>query len=241
MLKPEITQYGERGILLKWESKIDDDIHKTVISYQNNIETQFASYIEETNIGYQSILILLNYSSDLIRLKNEFEDIILQDCLSKSNTNYLYHIPVCYHPKLGLDIESFSKLKNLDISKIVSLHTEKAYKVYFIGFLPGFIYLGGLPERLHLSRQSNPRLSVPHGSVAIGGKQTGIYPQDSPGGWHVLGQTPIELFNVSAEPISLFKPGDFVQFYDISFDEFEKLQGAINSKQFSLRKEAIND
>jgi len=133
-------------------------------------------------------------------------------------------IPVCYHESLGPDIAMLAVDKQLSIQEIIQLHTATTYRVYMIGFLPGFAYMGKVDQRLMVNRKASPRNQVAAGSVGIAGAQTGIYPFESPGGWQLIGQTPIQLFNPSSASPTYFEPGDQVQFVSIGLDEFYHLK-----------------
>ncbi|HEY4913807.1 MAG TPA: 5-oxoprolinase subunit PxpB [Candidatus Dormibacteraeota bacterium] len=122
----------------------------------------------------------------------------------------LHRIPVVYD---GPDLEAVSAVLGLDVAKIVEIHTKPIYRVFFVGFVPGWGYLGPLPEQLELPRRQVPRTKVPAGSVAIAGRQTGIYPLATPGGWHLLGRTSVKLFLPDSDPPSLFRAGDRVKFF----------------------------
>lgn len=124
----------------------------------------------------------------------------------------LVEIPVDYGGELGFDLSNLAKSKKLSIKEVVTLHTKPEYIVYFIGFLPGFAYLGGLDEILHTPRLSIPRTNIPAGSVGIGGAQTGIYPSKAPGGWNIIGNTQVKLFDINKEQPSLLKAGDRLKF-----------------------------
>jgi inhibitor of KinA len=128
-------------------------------------------------------------------------------------------IPVCYGEGYAMDLDDMARKKKMQKEEIVVLHTSVVYRVYMIGFLPGFAYLASINEKLIMSRKEKP-LMVPPGSVGIAGEQTGIYPFLSPGGWHIIGRTPVPLFNAGAEPPVLLQAGDAVQFYAISKEEF---------------------
>ncbi len=138
-----------------------------------------------------------------------------------SKTN-LVRIPVCYDPSLAPDIESLSQQHNITVDGMINLHTGKNYRVYMIGFLPGFAYMGSVDEKIATPRRSQPRTLVPAGSVGIAGEQTGIYPLDSPGGWQLIGRTPVSLFAADKESPCYLQPGDEVQFYAISLTEYAK-------------------
>ncbi len=129
-------------------------------------------------------------------------------------------LPVYYD---GEDLELIAKITSLRSEELIDIHTSVIYRVYMIGFLPGFAYMGRLDERIALPRKDNPRTNVPAGSVGIAGFQTGIYPFASPGGWQLIGHTPIKIFDIGKKEPSLFKPGDKVRFVAIDKNEFEKL------------------
>ena len=131
-------------------------------------------------------------------------------------------IPVCYDPSLGVDLPWVSSHLNLSLEEIISLHTSFSYRVFMIGFIPGFPYMGTLPSALEVPRKQTPSLKIPMGSVAIAGKQTGIYPAEVPGGWQVIGRTPLKMFDPFASPCSFLNAGDIVQFKPITLEAFNQ-------------------
>lgn len=132
-------------------------------------------------------------------------------------------IPVCYDPQYALDLDEISHHVGLSAEAVIALHTNSAYRVHCVGFTPGFPYLSGLPPELSTPRRSVPRKQVPAGSIAIGGNQAGIYPATSPGGWNIIGRTPLCLFRPHKNPPALLCAGDLVRFRAIERDEFESL------------------
>ena len=134
----------------------------------------------------------------------------------------LVEIPVCYEPGYGLDLEVVAQHSRLSPNEIAQRHAHVEYRVRCLGFTPGFPYLGGLPPVLSAPRRDSPRTRVPAGSVAIGGALTGIYPLSSPGGWNIIGRTPLRLFDVAREPAALLQTGDRVRFFSIGEEEFER-------------------
>ncbi|MEO7530612.1 MAG: 5-oxoprolinase subunit PxpB [Sediminibacterium sp.] len=135
-------------------------------------------------------------------------------------------IPVCYDASLAPDLFSLAESNKLSIEQVIQLHTGKIYRVYMIGFLPGFAYMGSVDEKIITPRLTQPRVLVPAGSIGIAGEQTGIYPFDSPGGWQLIGQTPVQMFDAKKELPCYLQPGDEVQFYAISLGEFTKQKKA---------------
>ena len=136
----------------------------------------------------------------------------------------LVEIPVLYGDNYGRDIQRVTQYSGLNEKEIIQLHQSGNYLVYFLGFLPGFPYIGGMDRELTTPRLKTPRKCVPQGSVAIAGGQTGIYPFSSPGGWNLIGRTPLKIFNISNPQNNLIQMGDKVQFKSISKDEYERLK-----------------
>ncbi len=153
-------------------------------------------------------------SAYLNKLKNELAD-------EEKSTVKTVSIPVCYGGTFGPDLEEVAKRNNLTVKEVITLHSSAVYEVYMIGFVPGFAYLGGMPELLSTPRKLSPRKAVPVGSIGIAGKQTGIYPLETPGGWQIIGRTPLKLFDAeNAEP-ALLKSGDQVIFKSIERQEYD--------------------
>jgi len=140
----------------------------------------------------------------------------------------MIQVPVCYDLSLGLDLKELAALHHLSIETFIEIHTQKTYRVYMIGFLPGFAYMGTVDKKIVSPRRASPRTQVPAGSVGIAGAQTGIYPFTSPGGWQIIGQTPIPLFDTHKTAPSYFEPGDEVRFQPISVEEFHHLKNSLS-------------
>lgn len=141
-----------------------------------------------------------------------------------SDVSKLITLPVFYGGEYGPDLEEVSGMTNFSIEELINLHCAAIYKVYMIGFVPGFAYLGGMDERLASPRKLKPRAAVPAGSVGIAGKQTGVYPLETPGGWQIIGQTPLKMFDANRPQPSLLKAGDEVKFQSLSLHEFNDLR-----------------
>jgi len=141
-------------------------------------------------------------------------------------TGNIVTIPVCYDAELGPDIAEVAQIHKLTVDAVIQLHSSAEYSVHMIGFMPGFAYLGGMADSLATPRKATPRSAVPAGSVGIAGKQTGIYPLQTPGGWQLIGQTPVKLFNANRAQPSLLKAGDRVLFKPITRFEFNQLTAA---------------
>ncbi len=140
---------------------------------------------------------------------------------SSKSVARLVDIPVCYDPEFALDMNDVARRAKIPSKEVVDLHSAAKYRVACIGFVPGFPFLTGLPKKLATPRRDMPRKEIPPGSVGIGGAQTGIYPLRSPGGWNLIGRTPLKLFDPTKNPPTLLRPGDRVRFRVITRDEFE--------------------
>jgi inhibitor of KinA len=160
----------------------------------------------------------------LKRLKELLEPILNQVTDNGELMGRTLKIPVCYEAAFAPDLAELATEKNLTTDEVIRLHTNTVYRVYMIGFLPGFPYMGKVDGRMATPRRSSPRTSIPAGSVGIAGEQTGIYPLSSPGGWNIIGRTPIRLFDKDRPEPVLLQPGDAVQFYSITEDEFNDQQ-----------------
>ena len=137
----------------------------------------------------------------------------------------LVEIPVCYGGELGPDLDDVARQHQITAQDVIDLHSGAVYLVYMVGFMPGFAYMGGLPAQLATPRRATPRTAVPAGTVGIGGSQTGVYPLESPGGWNLIGRTPVKVFEIAREPATLLTTGDRARFVPISARDFERWPG----------------
>jgi KipI family sensor histidine kinase inhibitor len=151
------------------------------------------------------------------------------------------YIPVCYDGPFSPDMETVSAHTGLSSQEIVRRHAGPAYRIYMLGFLPGFPYLGGLDPALETPRLATPRVKIPAGAVGIGGAQTGIYPLESPGGWQLIGQTPVRPYDPRRENPFLYRPGDYIVFYPVSSGEYQDIARAVEEEKFSCRREPAAD
>lgn len=230
--------YGNRAILVTWDAIIDDGILKDVLRFKRNIESYNIKSIIEIKYAYNSLLII--YDSFCRNYENEVE--FLKSCYVSEDFKHdivsrLWKIPVCYDAQFGIDLEAISVEKKLSNNAIISLHSQAIYTVYFIGFLPGFLYLGGLDETLFTPRKATPRLHIEKGSVAIGGNQTGVYPSASPGGWNVIGNSPINFFNPTLETPCFAKPLDKIQFVPVLFSDYQDIKTLVQSEVYQIESE----
>ena len=233
LFKFEISALNTKTILLEWRKEPSDALLEHIIKFKSLIEKDFQ--VERCVTGYKSLLIEIKTK---IKSLTYWEEYLKK--LQKKNKTIIkgdhWKIPVCYDLKYAPDLLNLSKEINLDKSEVIKLHLSALYRVYFLGFLPGFLYLGGLDNRLYLRRKKKPLLKVPKGAVAIGGMQTGIYPNISPGGWHLIGNTPVNLFNPQKNPPCFAKPGDWISFEQIDSRTYTKIESEQQNGNYQLNK-----
>lgn len=153
-------------------------------------------------------------------IKKSIQELTIEEAAEKRTVE----IPVCYGGRFGPDLEEVARINGLTPKEVIDIHTAGEYLVYMIGFAPGFPYLGGMSEKIASPRRSSPRTSIPAGSVGIAGMQTGVYPLSTPGGWQLIGNTPLDLFRPHEQPPSLLKAGDVVKFVSVTEEEYERLK-----------------
>ena len=214
---------GDRGLLLEFGDVISSEVNEKVRRMGLAIQAEAIEGIIEAVPTYRSLFIIYNplilSIDDLKKRLHLIEKGLKQTPFPEPK---LTQIPVVYGGTYGPDLEGVAKYHQISAEDVIRLHCSKPYFIYMIGFMPGFPYMGELPEELATPRLKTPRLLVPAGSVAIAQRQTGIYSMDSPGGWQILGRTPTKMFDPEREPPALLQMGDLVQFCQISEEEFKE-------------------
>ena len=225
-----ISPLNESALLVSFENIIDETINEKVMALQRAFaKNNFKGFVE-TVPAYASLAVFYdvatvkkNYTAATTAfefVKNFTDQVVNKiDFFTTPKTN-LITVPVYYN---GEDLEYVALLHNIAAEDVIAIHTSKPYRVFMIGFLPGFAYMGKIDDRIATPRLVTPRTNVKPGSVGIAGFQTGIYPLQSPGGWQIIGHTPIKIFDTAKDNPCLLQASDRVQFFSISKDEFEKL------------------
>ncbi len=217
---------GDSAFLVKFGDEISIDIHQQIRSYVIALTALKLEGIIELIPSYTDVLVqydplIIPFSQLLEQLKKAAEN-----CPEvQSPEARTIRIPVLYGDRFGEDIEDVKLHTGLSEDEIVQLHTQSKYLVYMLGFTPGFCYLGGMNEQLATPRKKVPSDRIKAGSVGIAAGQTGIYPIESPGGWQIIGRTPLKLFDPNRTPVFLLQAGDYLEFYSISNEEFDQLNG----------------
>tara|TARA_B100001248_G_scaffold1374_1_gene1005 strand:+ start:1990 stop:2700 length:711 start_codon:yes stop_codon:yes gene_type:complete len=216
--------FNERSILISYNHSINSKLISNLSNTRKTIEKHLNDCIIEVVQSINSLLIIFDINkisaNDLIKDLKRIED--MEDDLSESNKTW--QIPVCYDLKFAIDLENFAKEKKLSTSEIINIHKSKVYDVLSMGFLPGFMYLGFTDKNLHCERKEVPSLDIKKGSIGIALNQTCIYPQNSPGGWHIIGVSPLNFFDLKSNNPCFAKPGDKIQFTEISKKQFQKMK-----------------
>ena len=219
-----ILPYGDSALLVNFEQRIDEDINQRVIGLQKILESQegvtftIPAYCSLT-IGFDAAIINAAQLTELIQHQEQTS--------SDRQLGTTYTVPVCYEGDFAPDMQEVCELTGLAKEEIIRLHTSTAYRVFMLGFIAGFAYLGKLPEALQCPRKQTPRKVVPQGAVGLAGFQTGIYPADAPGGWQLIGQTPLKTFQPHEKiPVKL-QPGDKVQFRAVTEAEYESIRDSV--------------
>jgi KipI family sensor histidine kinase inhibitor len=222
--KPRFLLAGDKGVLVEFGAAIDPEINRKVRQIFLSLEKTPIDGVTEIIPTYRSILIFYDpFKSNPERLNQEILDRENKLDEWEIPPPETVEIPVAYGGDLGPDLEFVSQHNNLTPEEVVQIHTSRTYLIYMLGFTPGYPFLGGLSEKIFTPRLENPRQFVPAGSVAIANNQAGIYPIDSPGGWQLIGKTPIKLYDPTGSPPILLKAGNYLKFKRISREEFEKL------------------
>src|SRR5271167_2427845 len=220
----KIIPASDSSLLVVFGNAISPELHERVIALFRALQARHDPRIRNLHPGYASLLI----DFDPLRLThNELTSLVQQlasgcDAAVERRAS-LVTIPVCYDINFGPDLLDVAQHAGIPVEEVVRLHSSPTYLVYFLGFSPGFVYLGGLPEVLHTPRLATPRPSIAGGSVGIAGSQTGIYPVDSPGGWKLIGRTPLKMFDPEAAPPTRLQPGDSMKFSPIDRATFEDM------------------
>ena len=223
--KPAFRMMGDRSLLIELGDEVSPSINQRVQELFNGMELHKPEGVLELVPSYRSLLVIYDpLFISLDELKSRVLDIRNTIDLSQVPETRTIKIPVVYGGEFGPDLEWVAEYHSIAPETVIGFHTQSIYRVYMIGFTPGYPYLGELPEAIATPRRETPRTNVPKGSVGIAQKQTGIYSVDSPGGWQIIGWTPVDLFDPEKKPPSLLLMGDRVHFFAITAEEAVRWQ-----------------
>ncbi len=228
-----ILTAGDSSLLIEFGKIISPDINRKIAATVQLIKAQQTPGVVDIIPAFCSLLI--NYDPRVIsyeEIRDRMQTILKIDVKADAARKKIYEIPVCYGGEFGPDLDNIAQHAGLSPGEVIQIHSSRDYLIYMLGFLPGFCYLGGLDERIHTPRLANPRLKISAGSVGIGGSQTGIYPLDSPGGWQLMGMTPVKTYDPQREVPILVEAGDYIRFIPIDKDEFYRIKELVQSGQY---------
>jgi inhibitor of KinA len=232
---------GDSAVIIKAGNEISVEINRTirkllVLIESENIEgiIDFIPSYNELMICYDPSIIIYSELLDTIRLFGKNIDSVE---LPESS---VIQIPVLYGGEYGPDLIEVASYNNLSTEDVVKIHYSTSYLVYMLGFTPGFCYLGGIDKRISMPRKLTPRLKIPSGAVGIADEQTGIYPIESPGGWQLIGKTPLRLFDPVKINGFFIQAGDYIRFYPINEDQFKYILREVNEGTYKLKKSKLS-
>ena len=233
--KPQIMPAGDSCIVVDFGNVISLDINARVQALRHSLESSSIKGLLELMPTYRSLAIYFNpVETDLKDLKVRIEKAMKKQGTDMQTSTEEAIIPVCYGGKYGPDLENVAKHHGITPDEVIKRHSSVSCYCYMLGFTPGFSYLGGMDESIATPRLENPRELIPAGSVGIAGSQTGIYPIDSPGGWQLIGRTPLRMYNPSKTPPTLLDAGLWVKFNPISEEEYLSIESEVRSDRYSL-------
>ena len=218
-----IKSFGVHSVLIEWPNEVSEHILETIIGFQTYIRLNMLTEKDWEMVPSYNSLLLVNrkMTIDFEKISKDINVGYSKLKESEKPERYLWRLPVSYDLEFGLDLDEVAKKLNKSIPEIIAMHTGTTYTVYSIGFLPGFMYLGGVLKELEVPRKATPRAKVVKGAVGIAGKQAGIYPQESPGGWNIIGNCSVPIFDATKENPCFVNVGDKIEFYEISKAEYD--------------------
>ena len=221
-----IAAAGDSALVLDFPQRIDPEVNGRAIIIASELHSRWASLLRDVVVGYCTVTVYFDpLQVDAPWLESEMRTIAeAQGTGPIGSPGRLVEVPVCYDREFAADLEDVAAFARCSADEVVLLHVVPQYRVYMVGFVPGFTYLGAVNTRIAAPRRATPRAAVPAGSVAIAGGQTGIYPSDTPGGWNIIGRTPVKVYEPSRQDPFLLHTGDSVSFFRISRDDFERLR-----------------
>lgn len=232
---------GDSAVVMEFGNEVSEEINAKIRNTIEKLENEKIEGIIELTPTYRSITVKYNLLEisykKLIEVLNKFENIKVDNENVKVK---LVEIPTVYGDEYGQDIAFVAENANISQEEVIKIHTGKDYLVYMLGFAPGFTYLGGMDEKIATPRLKSPRLKIAAGSVGIAGSQTGMYPSESPGGWQLIGRTPLKLYDEKSNPPVFINAGDYIRYVQISETEFDKIKEEVENGTYKVSIKEIS-
>ncbi|OYD06732.1 5-oxoprolinase subunit PxpB [Paludifilum halophilum] len=230
---------GDTGVRIGMGDEIRPDINRRIRSYCNALEKNEIHGVSEWVPAYCSVTVyyrphLIGYDELCRRLEALAERV---EETSEADSR-VWVLPVAYGGECGPDLEDVASRNGLSASEVIRIHSRSLYRVYMMGFVPGFPYLGGMSDSIAAPRLSNPRPRIPAGSVGIAGSQTGVYPLETPGGWRLIGRTPVRLYDPDRERPMLLQAGDSIRFQPVDSEEYREIRERLNRGEYTIRHQS---
>lgn len=226
MIDFRIEPAGDAALRVELPARVDEAISARITAMGETVRSRWFDIVKDAVVGYHTLTVYFDpLRVDGRWLEEQLAVIAAETAVPPEVSQGHVEIPVCYGGDLGPDLADVAEAADCSQDEVVHLHTSRDYRVFVVGFVPGFGYLGPVDPRLALPRRRTPRTRVPAGSVALAGGQTGIYPMETPGGWHLIGRTSVRPFDEArAQPV-LFRPGDTVRFRSVSRADYDQMSG----------------
>lgn len=227
---------GDKGLVVEFGNEISEEVNKKVRNLYLAIQRNQMPGIYEMIPTYRSLLIQYNPMvieiNRLISELTEIEEALDSIELPKPR---IVEIPTIYGGEFGEDLGFVAEHNGMSEEEVIKVHSSVDYRIYMLGFSPGFPYLGGMSEKLETPRLKTPRTKIPAGSVGIAGKQTGIYPMESPGGWQLIGRTPVKLYDPGSQTPIILQAGDYIRFVPVKKDEYDNICSLIEKNRYEIK------
>lgn len=234
----DILPIGDHALSVQFENVISPSVNRKVHRLYEALKKEKPAGVSECVPGYRALTVYYDpLQIQYERLYKFIYHVFGHMDEASEGAMKTYYLPVCYDVSFGQDIERLASEKELSVEEVVELHSSVSYFIYMLGFTPGFPYLGGLDERLHTPRLETPRAKVEAGSVGIADAQTGVYSIDSPGGWNIIGKTPVPLFNAANDEPALLPPGHLLRFEPVGYREYAEIEKSVDRGEYSIRVE----
>ncbi|MDI3481938.1 MAG: inhibitor of KinA [Tepidanaerobacteraceae bacterium] len=238
---PRILPAGDKAVVVEYGNEISEECNNRVLNLYHALKARNAGGITSLIPTYRSVLI----KYDPLELDvEELVGLIAESDMSSGQQDFqpkVIEIPVAYGGEFGPDLDFVAEYHSMTPEEVIKIHTGSAYRIYMLGFTMGFAYLGGMSEKIATPRLEKPRTEIPAGSVGIAGSQTGIYPVTSPGGWRLIGKTPVKLYDPSRGNPILLEAGNYIKFVRITADEFHEIEAKINRNAYEVKTFLLSD